>query len=334
MKPFKIIIYIFPTMQGKYFFCGIFLAFSAFVFGQVNLVSNPGFEQMNNCPSGTAQITLCVGWQAHCGSPDLFNVCAPSNTVGIPLNYVGRQLPASGNSYAGIHVFDSLLSISEQIGANLTSTMVVGTKYYLSMKVSLAEWFTDEFGPIFLPCNNIGMKFSTRSPTLALCQSGYNIAHLNSNAVISDTSKWTVVQGSFIADSAYQYLTIGNFFQKANTTRISWVNGYRSYFYLDDIIVSTDSTILDFTSIHDQQKELQLTVFPNPFTDGVRVQMGNDLMGANYSITDVLGSVIMTGILPDSRLLELTDIAPGTYILNLQQGDKNARKILIKVPGD
>src|SRR5690606_41066997 len=36
-----------------------------------------------------------------------------------------------------------------------------------------------------------------------------NYAHLHSTAVITDTANWILVQGSFVADSAYRFLAIG-----------------------------------------------------------------------------------------------------------------------------
>lgn len=71
-----------------------------------------------------------------------------------------------------------------------------------------------------------------------------NFAHFYSNTIITDTLDWTIISGSFIADSAYKYIMIGNFFdnnQTAYLTVLDSLLGECSYYFIDDVCVSTDS---------------------------------------------------------------------------------------------
>ncbi|MBK9599335.1 MAG: hypothetical protein IPO60_13715 [Flavobacteriales bacterium] len=44
-----------------------------------------------------------------------------------------------------------------------------------------------------------------------------DFAQVYSQAVVADTLNWDLVSGSFVADSAYQYVVIGNHFRNALT---------------------------------------------------------------------------------------------------------------------
>ena len=71
-----------------------------------------------------------------------------------------------------------------------------------------------------------------------------NQAAIYTEQVISDTQNWVLVSGWFIADAAYEYIVIGNFFDDAHTTveTITTLGHGGSYCYIDDVCVSADST--------------------------------------------------------------------------------------------
>lgn len=137
------------------------------------------------------------------------------------------------------------LDVREYIGGNLSDTLTVGTKYYISFKVSLAEG-------TFSANNNLGIKFTTiplinsNSYTPYLIQPPPfidNFSQVNFSNIISDSTIWTHVRGNFIADSSYINFLIGDFFTTSMTDSIM-KPGYptcQSYYYLDDVCISTDS---------------------------------------------------------------------------------------------
>ena len=65
---------------------------------------------------------------------------------------------------------------------------------------------------------------------------------INQPEVVSSTTKWTRIQSCFLADSAYQYLTLGNFYDDQHTTFINYPGygnqTYLSYYLLDDVSVT------------------------------------------------------------------------------------------------
>ena len=61
-----------------------------------NLVPNPSFENISNCPSGNSEIYQAVPWDRPPGSitsPDLFNACNTAGVgcsdVNVPDNFTG-----------------------------------------------------------------------------------------------------------------------------------------------------------------------------------------------------------------------------------------------------
>ena len=84
---------------------------------------------------------------------------------------------------------------------------------------------------------------------------------------------WTTISGSFISDSAYQYVSIGNFFDDANTTLIQMqdtVFDRSAYYYIDDAYVSSDSLA---GGIAEQDVQGNIKTYPNPFTKSTNVEV-------------------------------------------------------------
>src|SRR5438045_3096402 len=79
-----------------------------------NLVPNPSFETLINCPPGTSGACVffvdnvkasTTYWQnVGCGSADYFNSCASSGGVSVPFNMFGYQNARTGNAYVGFYV--------------------------------------------------------------------------------------------------------------------------------------------------------------------------------------------------------------------------------------
>ena len=250
-----------------YFFLFLLLPFS--LFGQVNLVPNPGFESYSSCPNNWDQLSFADNWQVYKGTPDYYNSCGAVDSFDIPHNLMGTQNAASGNAYCGMILYDkSNFGLDEMVGTSLTQPLTIGTKYFISFKV---VWKYNN--PYSICCSNdkIGIKLSMISFNVANPPPQNNFAHVYSSTIISDTSNWTRISGSVIADSAYSYLMIGNFFDSLNVSvNDQFPTGYYSYYFLDDICISTDSIYASnfSTSIpYYSPNENNILVYPNPVED-------------------------------------------------------------------
>jgi hypothetical protein len=227
-----------------------------------NLVPNPSFEVYKSCPSMQGQVDSTIGWISFCRSPDYFNSCAqPTTGCSVPYNFFAYQAPSTGNAYSGLATYDSMYrDIREFEAIELFTPLTKGVRYYVSFKTCLAYSF--DLGTA-IATNNIGVRFTTfRADNWNNCLSTTNFAHVFDSTVIKDTLQWSSVRGSFVADSNYSYVVLGNFFDDAHTTR--WYPLYHiqafAYYFIDDVCVTSDSAncslITDVTVRLDSDKPL------------------------------------------------------------------------------
>lgn len=211
---------------------------------QVNLVKNPSFDDYVYCPFGVIQVDACVDWMNFGMSPDYFHACA-TNGMNVPNSGFGYQYAHSGPGMCGLITYiDPNFSSNyrETIGSSLISQTQVGVKYYLSFHVNFSN-----FHPLnAIASNNIGIKLSTVPFDSASPPPLTNYSHLRLSSIMTDSANWLKVSGSLIADSNYQYIMIGNFYEDEFTDTINLANfTQQAYYYIDDVCVSVDSNYND-----------------------------------------------------------------------------------------
>jgi hypothetical protein len=251
-------------------------------YSQTNLVPNPSFEDTSYCVTGSGQIQASLGWQSFAESPDYFNPCTQVPNVSVPYNWGGYQQPSSGNAYGALGTYSSAfgqMNVREFIGTPLSIPLSIGTKYYVSLKVSLSI-----SSAIWTNCatNNIGAGFST--VPYHWSTNPLNVTNnpkVYSNSIITDTVNWTTIFGSFTADSAYQYIVLGNLFDDMNTDTLivdasaSPYPNCAAYYFVDDICVSTDSVYAAnyiYGGIKEELVKDNFNVFPNPVDDYLQIK--------------------------------------------------------------
>lgn len=260
---------------------------------QQNLVQNASFEIYSACPDDWNQINRASNWESYKGSPDYYNFCGTQDTFSTPQNYIGNQQASSGDSYAGLILYSiDDIGADEMIGTELITPLTIGNKYYVSFKVVLKY-----NNPFWICCGNnkIGIKFSNQSFNISSPPPIDNYAHVYTDSVIVDTTNWTQVFGSFVADDNYSHLIFGNFFDTSNMQIDTIIpgNGY-SYYFVDDICVSTDSlTSLNyyFNAISAESKS-EIRLFPNPVEDNFTILHGDKIHIKKITIYDLLGKEI------------------------------------------
>lgn len=266
----------------KKLFVFIFILAYSIGFGQTNLVYNPSFEMYDTCPDNFDQVNRAIGWNSVRPSPDYFNACASSfSDVSVPNNFVGYQYPASGNGYSGFEAKNGFLGAREYLGTQLLSPLQIGTKYFISFKVNLSDF------NYYCGTNKLGALFSTiqysNSNIALIC----NCAQVYTDSIIIDSTNWTTIKGSFIADSNYSFISIGNFFSDSLTDSLQLIgNLCFAYYYLDDICVSTDSNYsynYSWTEINENSNLPIISVYPNPANDFVNLDLTS--LHEPYTIT-------------------------------------------------
>lgn len=210
-----------------------------------NLVPNPGFETYAPCPTAASQIEYATGWLFSRTQGEYLNSCTASIYADVPTNYFGFQEAANGEGYIGGLQYGSFLNsyfadLREYFYIALTTPLTIGTTYYVSFKVSLAD--NSEYA-----INNLGAQFvSSYNSNFPI----NNTADVYTTSVVSDKTDWVTISGTFVPSVAYTGLMLGNFFTDANTT-VTFVGsgtdiGYNAYYFFDNIYVAT-TPFLDIT---------------------------------------------------------------------------------------
>lgn len=312
-------------------------------FCQTNLVPNPSFEQFSSCPNNVGEEYLTGNWISFGGTPELFSQC--SNIVGVPDNGLGFQYAASGVSYTGVGTYDNTcgsgLSCREYIGTLLNSPLVKNTKYFTSMRVSPGfqgqtggadNVFTSNFGFLFTRYRYLDTLNSNNALTK-------NFAHVFCPTIISDTTNWTMIKGSFVADSNYTYVVLGNFFKDANTLVDSTIahqnslNPTSAFYYIDNVCVSTDSLFTynyQYTAITENKINELFRVYPNPCNDYLVIDIINNEK-TELSLLNILGEEVLNTVNYSDKMHITTASFPnGIYFLTIKNKETtDIKKITI-----
>lgn len=306
----------------KKILCLAFLALLLLIisFSQAqNLVANCSFEQYDTCPDNQGQIERATGWFKTYGAADYYNSCSTGAwTVPPPVH---PQLAATGNAFVGLNLFGEQVGGVEVIHTVLSSPLTAGITYYVSFKVNLCinpAAFMNE------AIDKIGARFTTGTPPFI-----DNIAQVYTNTVITDTTNWTTISGSFVADSAFTHMYIGIFFDTAHVNSVilapSGID--RAYYFIDDVCVSPNpSEICSGVGIEEASNESAFILYPNPARGELRIK------NAGLRIEKVeINNAFSTNVLPFSRerrglgeeLINVSSFPPGIYFITLTDEKKN-----------
>lgn len=264
-------------------------------FGQ-NLVPNSSFEDIVSCPTTENQIYLAEPWFSpylcmggtfeSCSSSDVFNECfippATSLNVDVPNNSLGIQYARTGVGYAGIG-FWSKNEWREKIEVQLLDTLNAGKIYCVKMFVVNKRPFIDSIISITSTANlhiylskemliDYPNAFNYLTPTIKNPD----------DVIIDDTTNWTEISGCYLAQGGEKYLTIGSFYNNANSY-VSDPSSEWAYYLIDDVSVEEyDGANCDcpqYDSLFPTPVEHSYTL-PNVFTPN-RDQI-NDIWSTNF----------------------------------------------------
>jgi Secretion system C-terminal sorting domain len=315
----------------KYLLVICFVLGVASLKAQVNLVVNPSFEDTVNCPLGPDEMYKCAGWSSYKASPDYYHAGCP---MSVPNNWAGYQQAASGNAYCGIITKVSLSpNYREHIGSMLTTPLLIGTKYFVSFKVVLS---IDAAFSTTYATNKTGAMFSTIPYTFSNPSPLNNHPQIFSDSIITDTLNWTRIVGSFISDSAYNYIILGNFFDDNHTDSLRLTGGMieEAYYYLDDICVSTDSSFCNnyvYNGINETNQHPNISIYPNPATNELQITSYELGIKTMLTIYNVLGCEILKQVQNDkSATIDVSDFAKGVYFVEVQTEKGIQRKKFVK----
>ena len=292
-----------------------------------NLVPNPSFEEYEICPAFTGFVSKPRHWDRWDQDPEYFNACAgelgASDTLlDVPWNGFAWQNASHGDAYVGMAHFQ-MNDFQEHVGAELIEPLELGQTYYVSYWVNLAT--EGSYWDVRWACNNQGVLFTMGEHIWSgVTGTGpefipRNYAHVNNSNIVSDTTNWTLVSGSFVADSAYRYIVLGNFFNDALTDTVHFTPGLPSwgaYYFYDAICVSPmpgECPVATGTSEH-QSKGWSVRVSGG----GQWLQVDGVDAGSTGWVYDTGGRLMAQFTFNRSSMRSIGQWPEGVYVLRVQ----------------
>lgn len=291
-----------------------------------NLVVNPSFEEYTSCPDNIGQLDSVLGWEIIGRSPDYFNACA-DDTVSVPYNALGYQWPSEGAGYVGLFTGPCC---QEYIQSQLTADVEPGQLTYVSIRIAAGGFGYPFWTSPMLAGSNVGMHLST-GPWAPLTVDGefnVNFAAVHMVDVLSDTSDWILLSAAFVADSAYRFVQIGNFFADSLSTfaPLDQTPGGTeiAYAFVDEVCVSQDPGICAGWN------SIEQFAYPDPpstailFSDWLTIPLaswGLDRTAADFELMDATGRLVAQthNVVQTSSLFwDLSDQPSGSYYLRIR----------------
>ncbi|HRP39805.1 MAG TPA: T9SS type A sorting domain-containing protein [Chitinophagales bacterium] len=285
---------------------------------------NPSFEDTMACPASMDGVSNLVYWFSARYSPDYFNVCAEVETpyVSVPNNFAGHQIPLDGHAYAGLIMYQisppPMVNYREIIATPLSQSLTVGLRYYVSAYI--VGTVSDV---VHCFANNFGFRFaSVRYSSIESDINGVpidNFSHIRTATIITDTADWVWVGGEFVADSAYQYLMLGNFYDAEHTDTADCIDlpnyGKGAYYYIDKVCVSTDPLENQPTNIIDTEKSTE-HIYPNPARNILHIK--NTQHYKSFILLNALGQKVKEDKLSEEiSSIDISDFSRGVYFLKI-----------------
>ncbi len=308
--------------------CGLLFVVCHFSTAQYNLVQNHSFEEADSCGASLGFNPGPTHWFSAGVTPDHMLRCVPTGSMNaVPWNLYTYQEPQDGDAYIGVITRYHSVNSREYAMTQLIEPLVIGDTYDVSFHAN-ASFGGNLIYPIYwLATNNIGVLFTMEPRPWVSGDPDpipLNYAHIHHPEIISDTVGWTLVSGTFVADSVYQYLMIGNHFDDVNTDTLhlgtpgSTAVWYpRAYTLIDNVSVARRATGIAENSL------VGIRVYPNPAVDGLSI---SDLpAGSVITIHDALGRRKWeSGITDGVKTLDVATWARGTYVLRVQANGRDA----------
>ncbi|MCG9909877.1 MAG: gliding motility-associated C-terminal domain-containing protein [Flavobacteriales bacterium] len=156
-------------------------------------------------------------------------------SLGVPKNAGGYQQPFEGVSYVGILVYydkkyDDSYYYKEYIQTKLKEPLKPCTEYTLSFYVSLAD--TSNYASPNMQAAITKDSIYSQIPWII---DHVNPTYAGPGNAVNDTANWTLLSYTFMAEGGEQYLTIGDFTSRYDTTLVKVREDGRDicYYYID-----------------------------------------------------------------------------------------------------
>jgi len=227
--------------------------------GQVNYVKNASLEQYDTCPFEVDQIRFAKYWTCidtnlvwynltpSDGQPEYINTCdnTHNNAATAPDNARFFHYPRTGNGMAQVMMYfyqGGLGYNRDYLQGRLYKPLIGGKTYCVTFYVTQEQQSNYSIKQVQAYLDN-GMIDTATFPGVPQTQYTPQIQY---NNFVSDTLNWVKIEGSFTANGNERFITIGDFFNNANTDTIAFNTNSMFYglaiYLVDDISVIESDT--------------------------------------------------------------------------------------------
>jgi hypothetical protein len=302
-----------------------------------NLIADPSFENFGECPQVVSFPEFGFEtWEIFRGTPNIHSECSMDFPLGWNSGF-GYQASRTGLTHIGFASYFDVWQAREYPATELLDSLEIGQEYYVEFHVSLAY----NFNVTMFKSNNLGVLLMTENYlTLEIMDPAPNFAHLNVDTMISDTLNWVKLYGHIVADSAYKYLAIGNFFDDSLTTYEFGFDeiedGITAYYFLDDVCISADSALCGeiLSSPYNKIEKDGIRIFPNPVFDHFSILSDQNGYLENLSLLNMSGMKVYEASRTElsSLVFNIDNIQSGLYIVNIRTADGQVyvKKVIVQ----
>lgn len=282
---------------------------------QNSLVPNGSFEEFTSCPWNLSQVDSSIGWHRVLNTPDYFATCAPY-PVSIPSTIAGFQQSQYGNAYMGLYTYIWYEFWREIIGTELTTPMIPGNVYSVSMRVSRGNSTSMAWN--CAASNKLGMRFTTNEYTLADSIPIDNYAQVYVDSFVTDTLNWVLLQWNYEADSAYTHVYIGNFFDDAHTDTLVinpvYLQDCLSYYFIDsvNIICLSASCVTNISELGLNNVAIRYDV------NEEQVYISGEVKKAEVVVCNVVGQIIEKENTVGNVTIDASQWSKGIYLVEIK----------------
>jgi hypothetical protein len=214
-----------------------------YTWGQ-NIVPNPGFEEYYSLPSNQSDINKLKEWYSPFQglalkpnpTPNFLHILG-NGDVKLPDSWFGYVWPHQGKGVVGLVMYlRPLENFREYLSVKLSSPMEKNKRYNINLYVTNGR--SNQYGSYYI--KNIGILLSCNP----IYQNKYypisQVPTIECDSLVYSLKWHKISFNDFLADSNYQYLTIGNFQTDENTikSRRNNIGNEFAYYFIDDISVS------------------------------------------------------------------------------------------------
>lgn len=336
----------FPNIGMKQLLVFIFLLVLSFSQNGQELVQNGSFENISACPNQLSSsgyysfvsgndtlhdfMRLADPWYCPTsGTSDLFNACATSILVGVPLNMFGSAEASEGDGYASIICYHNtaddwennpiVFDYLEYIQAPLSDALIPGATYKASFKIRRASFCR-------YAIDQLGMAVH-EGPIVADDSIYSNRLELNPvlltppNQVVSNSADWQLFESEFIPSAPVDHITIGRFEKPVNleieemTTEIISMVLRRAVYYFDEISIELISIPSNIVLAEEPNLEVIYSI-------GCLLITSPERGSSPFSIYDAYGKLVHRGLInAHSERIDL-QLLPGAYFVESEWGVK------------